>query len=338
MKKIPQFDKIGMPLGPVRRRAFNEFNDMVYNGKIKLEKIEVCFCGSDKFQILSKYDRFGLPFGTQICQDCGLVTQTLRIAPDALPEFYDIIYWPLAEGREKPIYLTAPKKGEKLSFVFKYIPEDWREVVLFEIGCGSGERITKLKKELEDKGHNVTAIGCDYSKEALKLAQSKGIRTVNGGMDEIAAFGKADVLILSHVVEHMPDLKVALAQIQNLVKDHAIVYIEVPGIIDLENKIEYAYDYQDYNILVHTYNFSLTSLSNVLASGGFKLVEGDEFVRAVFKKTNDNNVVMKSSYAQTINALDRAHEKQLKYESKRNSPFNKYLRNLAKAILNKQDL
>ena len=49
-------------------------------------------------------------------------------------------------------------------------------------------------------------MGCDYSDDALVIAASKGIRTLRGGMDELLQAGQADVLILSHVFEHFPDL------------------------------------------------------------------------------------------------------------------------------------
>lgn len=322
-----------MPLGVERRKAFNEFNEMVYSGAVKIEAIDKCFCGGRDFQLLSRYDRFGLPFGTKICKSCGLITQTLRIHPDSLAEFYEKIYWPLISGQAN--YSTAPKKDEASPYLIKHIPTHWKDIRIFEVGCGSGGRISRLMNELRQAGHAVTAVGCDYSSHALKLAGQKGIQTIHGGMDDLLAAGKADIVILSHVFEHFPDLTQATEQIEKLIHDDSLVYIEVPGVADLENKKEYLFNYQLYCVLAHTYNSSLLTLASVMSNRGLKLVEGDEYVRAVFKKEKIQDQLT-SAYKQIMEALQRAHEKQLALEKQRNHPFVKYLRNIAKALLGRE--
>jgi SAM-dependent methyltransferase len=331
MTELPLFQDVGMQLGVERRKAFNEFNEMVYSGAVKVESVDTCFCGSCDFQLLSRYDRFGLPFGTKICKSCGLITQTLRIHPDSLFYFYEKVYWPLISGQEN--YSTAPKIDETSPFLLKHIPSHWKDIRIFEVGCGAGERISRIAKELKQAGHTITVVGCDYSRHALRLAAQKDILTIHGGMDELLVMGKTDVLIMSHVFEHFPDLEQATEQIDKLIHDDTLIYIEVPGVIDLENKKEYSYDYQDYCVLAHTYNFSLSTLANVMSRRGLKLVEGDEYVRAVFKK-GWSQKQSASAYEQIMEALQRARGKQLAFENRRwNHSSVKYLRNVAKALL-----
>lgn len=331
--KLPIFEDVGMPLGAERRGAFNEFNEMVYSGVVKIEAVDTCFCGGRDFQLLSRYDRFGLPFGTKICKSCGLITQTLRIHPGSLAEFYEKIYWPLISGQAN--YSTAPKKDEASPYLLKHIPVHWKDIRIFEVGCGSGGRISRITNVLQQSGHAITAIGCDYSSHALELAAQKGIQTIHGGMDELLAAGKADILILSHVFEHFPDLTQATEQIEKLIHDDSLVYIEVPGVADLENKKEYLFNYQLYCVLAHTYNFSLLTLAYVMSSQGLKLVEGDEYVRAIFKKEKTQDQPA-SAYEQIMEALQRAHEKQLALEKRRDHLFVKYLRNVVKALLGRE--
>lgn len=333
--KLPIFKDVGIPLGSERRKAFNQFNEMVYSGVIRIEPVDTCFCGNRDFQLLSRYDRFGLPFGTQICRSCGLITQTLRIHPNSLAEFYEKIYWPLISGQDD--YSTAPKKDETSPYLLKHIPAHWQDIRVFEVGCGSGGRISRLADELKQSGHAVTAVGCDYSSHALKLTDQKGIQTIHGGMDELLAAGKADILILSHVFEHFPDLAQATEQIEKLIHDDSLVYIEVPGVVDLENKKEYLFNYQLYCVHAHTYNFSLSTLACVLSKRGLCLVEGDEYVRAVFKKGQPQGQPA-SAYDQITASLQRAHEKQLTLEKRRNHPIVKYLRNVAKVLLGREVL
>jgi len=338
------FQGIGIPLDNSRREAINLFNEMVYTKKIEVEITGKCFCGENNFQILSRFDRFGLPFGTKICKSCGLITQTIRIHPDSLSLFYETVYWPLINGinletpeMEHSKFITAPKKDESTSFVLNHISKNKKEVKIFEVGCGAGIRISKLKSELQNLGHNVTAIGCDYSENALLHAKKRGIKTVHGGFEELVKKGKCDVLIMSHLFEHLPHLDVALEQIESLVEKKTIIYIEVPGVIDLENKIEYGYNYQTYNVLAHTFNFSLNTLSKVMQSRNFKLVEGDEFIRSVFiKSEEETKTPLKSDYENIVKGLNRAYIKQQKIINRRNSPLLKYIKTLVKAILGKQ--
>jgi len=328
--KIRICEEVGMPLGLKRRSAFNQLNEMVYLGKIKVESVESCFCGSESFQLLSRFDRFGLPFGTKICKDCGLITQTIRIQNDSLPEFYEKIYWPLINGDGS--YSTPRKVGESDSFLLKHVPMPSNEVRIFEVGCGSGWRISRLAAELRDRGHSVVQFGCDYSSNALAQAERKGINVIHGGMDQLSEAGRADILVLSHVFEHFPDLKLALRQIERLVFDHTLIYIEVPGVINLKNRRDYGYSYQDYSVLAHTYNFSLSTLANVMARGGFGLVDGDEYIRAIFTK---NTFIGKplSGYQPIIQSLLEASERKERLERHAYGRMRKYLTRVVKALL-----
>lgn len=329
-----KFENEGMPLDKIRRKAFNEFNQAVYHEKIKLNRVSSCFCKAQDFLELSKLDRFGLPFGTQICKACGLVTQTLRIDDQSMPLFYDEMYWPLVLGGKKG-FNTPPKKNEETPYIIDFIDKKKEKIKIFEIGCGSGNRIDSISSNLEDRGHKVEKFGCDYSNEALEIAKNKGIRVVQGGINEIVQFGTPDLLILSHVVEHFTDLNTEIEHIRELVDEHSLVYVEVPGIIDLENKKEYSFDYQMYNVLAHTYNFSLQTLTNVFSIGGFEIISGDEFVRAVFKKTSNTQREYKivSSFDQTIQALERAYIKREKYQKKKSLIIYRYLKGIIKLIL-----
>lgn len=334
---LPLFNNSGISLCGVRRDAFNNLNKKIYCGDLKVEAVDTCFCGANDFRQLSQYDRFGLPFGTQICRSCGLITQTFRLTPTSLPLFYAEIYWPLVMGSNNPDYVTVPKDDRWLSYILNHISFENSHIDIFEVGCGSGTRLEILKKELEARGMDVHATGCDYSESALSIAEKKGIDTVLGGLKEIAKVGKADVVILSHVVEHFPDLTFATSVLSKITHEDSIIYIEVPGVNDLENKPEYLYNYQIYNVLAHTFNFSLKTLTMVMEAGGFAFVEGDEFVHSIFKKMKQHKKTFSSqaAYHETVDALKRAHIKQKSLEFRRGHPLVKYARNIAKAVLNR---
>jgi SAM-dependent methyltransferase len=334
---LPMLENRPIILNATQINAIVGFHELVYEGQISIKPVEKCFCGSTDFRLLSRCDRFGLPFGTKICKTCGLITQTVQMQPDSMPLFYENIYWPLVIGKNASesavdAYVTRPKNDEVSSYVLRSIGLLKKQVSIFEVGCGAGIRIDRLKNELIQQGFEVKAYGCDYSSDALLQAQNKGIKIIKGGFEEIGQFGKADILILSHLFEHLPDLDMALRQINNLLHNESLLYVEVPGVVDLENKEEYDFNYQTYCVLAHTYNFSLQSLSNVMSRGGFRLVEGDEYVRSIFVKGVPHEASV-SAYQQITDALERAHKKQALIEKRRNHRGVRYLRNVAKALL-----
>jgi SAM-dependent methyltransferase len=334
---LPVFETMGLPLNAIQRLALIEFHEYVYTGKIQIQQVDTCFCGSSQFQLLSRCDRFGLPFGTKICTSCGLISQTVQLHQSSMPLFYERIYWPLVIGTNaselsQDVFLTQPKQDEASSYILRCLDSSKKKLRIFEVGCGSGIRIKRLKDELEQLGHQVQAFGCDYSSDALLQAKRNEIEVVQGGFDEIGQFGSADILILSHVFEHFPDLNLALEQINTLIHDSSLIYIEVPGVDDLVNKAEYGFNYQVYCVLAHTYNFSLRSLTAVMSSGGFRLLEGDEYVRSIFVK-GEAQKELNSAYETTIYALEKAYKKSDVLYTKRNNPVYLYLKNVAKAIL-----
>ena len=73
----------------IRKKAFNDFNNYIHEGKIIINKNSNCFCGSNKFEQLSSIDRYGLNFPTRICTQCGLISQVQSISADTIDFFYD---------------------------------------------------------------------------------------------------------------------------------------------------------------------------------------------------------------------------------------------------------
>jgi len=329
----------GMPLNSYRRQAINKLNLLVYTGKIEIEKVNHCFCGNEDFELLSGFDRYGLPFGTQICQNCGLISQTIQLKESSLGLFYDEIYWPLIYGDMKSSSFSTQLSGSSdfLAFLKDDINFNADTINIHEIGCGQGDRIVQLGNALKPR-YNVKLYGCDFSSGALEIASKRGIYTVQGGIEQLLGKGPADILILSHIVEHFVNLKESLELIDRLTHNDSLIYVEVPGVIDLKNKREYMFDYQTYTVLAHIHNFSLATLANVFASQGLKLVKGSEYVRMILKKNVEKpQEVSSNPYIEIIDALRDARQKHLKLKKKLTNPLRKYLKSLIKAILGRLD-
>jgi SAM-dependent methyltransferase len=325
----------GMPLAGIRKRAVNELNEFVYTGKIKVKRVSQCFCKKSDFELLSRYDRYGLPFGTQICLNCGLIAQTIQLEDESMPLFYDKLYWPMNMGSDDPNLQFTPSSSlsEFISLLVSELKTKSGDISVYEVGCGNGIRLAHLREVFKDK-LKVRLFGCDYSTSALSNATGKGIETIYGGMESMLEKGPADVLILSNVFEHFTNLHTSLDLIDKLTHDDSIIYVEVPGVLDLKNKREYSYDYQTYTVLAHIHNFSLTTLSNVFAMKGFKLVKGTEYVRAVFRKNvKIPQPISSNPYQDIIQGISDAQKRNQDYMKRSSNPIIKYGKGLIKAFL-----
>lgn len=331
---IPVNENNGMELDEVRRRAANEVNESIYKGLLKLQKNESCFCGENNFLQLTRFDRYGLPFGTQICRSCGLISQPLSLTDQTLPIFYEKFYWQLINGRKKyPGYTTDIGLDDFGVFLIPIIKDRFAgNLKVLEIGCGQGDRLIKLKSLLENQFY-LKIDCCDYSREAFEMANERGLCAKLGGVELYQDEGPYDVIILSHVLEHVVDISFFLEKIKKIGHDNTLIYIEVPGVLDLKNKVEYDYSYQNYSVLAHIYAFSLTTLSNVLCSKGYKLIKGTEFVRAIFSRNSSEEfLVTEDPFKQIMLGLQDANTAHQKFLENRNKPIKVYLRNIFKAL------
>ena len=64
----------------------------------------------------------------------------------------------------------------------------------------------------------------------LEFGNKKGINLIQGGLKKIT--GEFDIIILSHVLEHMIDPIVAFKKLKSHFKLNWYLYIEVPNVLN----------------------------------------------------------------------------------------------------------
>ena len=146
-----------------------------------------------------------------------------------------------------------------------------------------------MKKYFQNNQTSFDLYACDYSSEVIKFLQGKNIHCTHGGADSLIPIGKADIIILSHVFEHFTNIEENLNIISQLAGNETLIYVEVPGVKNLSNNLHYNYDYQDFSVVAHIHNFTLTTLSNIFLTKQLYLLDGNEFIRSVFTKKYREN-------------------------------------------------
>lgn len=135
----------------------------------------------------------------------------------------------LSEQYDKT-YLADPEKWvspERNDTAYKALRKYGIPNALLDIGCGSGHTIHYLKWRF----YRTLLFGLDLSAEAIRLAKKRVPDAIfkHGSLEETKFDRQFDAIILMGVIEHFPDIPLALSNIQQLKSKLGVVYIETPN-------------------------------------------------------------------------------------------------------------
>jgi len=243
-------------------------------------------CSSDAY-LLARRDRYGLAVGTWLSRRSGILWTSPRFTDLSLNRFY-------SEGPFQRIYRGpndrvcwrfAKQIGhgiELREFLQKHLPEFTPAgKTVFDVGCGAGGCLEPFREE------GAQVYGCDLGGgKYLEFGRMHGLHLVSGSAGQLAPFGQADLVILSHVLEHSPAPLEMLRQIRGILKPDGLLAIEVPGI---KNLASYHSDLMRYLQNSHLFHFSAGTLSATARLAGFTTIATTETVRGLFKPTEDNS-------------------------------------------------
>ena len=301
-KRLKYSRKSIVPLTEVQRKARKEVMVKVDSGYYKFETLDCIICNSENSKSVSNRDRYGLKYEVQICKNCGLVYTSPRMTQLAYNEFYDLEYRRLYLGAEKPFadyFNKQYKRGENIfSYLMKLDLLSGNDIKILEVGCSSGGILAFFN----NKGFKT--IGVDLDSNYLNYGRKEyGLNLIHGTIQDIPKDFHPDIIIYSHVLEHVLDLEKELKTIREMVTSSTKIYIEVPGIKNVH--IAYNSDILYYFQNAHTYHFTLSSLKNLMNKYDFKFLTGDEFIRSVFLPASKQEGTIKSDYIEVIGYLKK---------------------------------
>ena len=108
----------------------------------------------------------------------------------------------------------------------------------------------------------------------VRQGRELGLDLRLGGCELLVPEPRADVIILSHVLEHIPDLQEFLAQVTALLAPGGVLYVCVPTLETLGSA--YGHNLFFYLQNAHVYCFSLPTLTAVLERAGLSVTRLDD--------------------------------------------------------------
>ncbi|PTY40509.1 class I SAM-dependent methyltransferase [Brachyspira hampsonii] len=242
-----------------------------------------CLCGANDDIIIASEDRYGIDCNFVICKNCGLVRINPYYKPEFIQTFYSQFYSTIYRGTNQCIKDVFNSKIDSGNVIIEHLKNytDFNSKKVFEIGCGSGG----ILKAFKNIGCDV--YGVDYGKDYLEFAKNNGIKVVEGDFNMLKEFGKCDILIMNHVLEHLLNPIDLLNKIKILLKDSSLVYIEVPTL----ETLEYFYEYDIFKYLqnAHIYYFSNSLLEKYVKSAGFDILTSQGNLVLIIRKNNNIN-------------------------------------------------
>jgi len=287
-----------------------QVENRIQENKYVFENINCPICKIDHTEKLGEKDRYGLYYTTVICKDCGLIYTNPRMTQDSYNEFYNTEYRKLYGGVEKAndLFFTRQKvKGEKIyNFLKSNALIDFNNLLVLEVGCGAGGILHFFKS----KGNTIK--GIDLGAEYINYGKETYNTDIEiGTLENLSLNRKPDLIIYSHVLEHILDLENELKLIRKYAHENTIVYIEVPGVKEIHKN--YMMNLLLYFQNAHVYHFTLTTLINLMSKNGFEFLKGNEFVMSAFKlKEPKSNFNFQNDYIPATSYIDRI-EKKIKF-------------------------
>lgn len=177
-----------------------------------MKLIQKCsICGGGFFKPYGKTVKgSGLHFSQIKCVGCGLIISQPQAEKAEMDAFYQKVYyqekWP-----ESTVELNSDKFH--LGKLFRLLGREYRSARVLDVGCGYGKTLSLFKELGND------CYGCDISQKAVEYAKKHfGLDHVVCGDASFYQEEPFDLVISSHVIEHLPDPVSHLDRLKQLTK------------------------------------------------------------------------------------------------------------------------
>lgn len=239
-------------------------------------------CGGRSGEVLhtqhfAVMDDYPLPsvYDVVLCSDCGMVFADTPATQSEYDRFYATcsIYQDgsVASGGGTETW-DARRLAKSVEIMSRVLPST--DARILDVGCGNGGLLQTFKSA----GYS-RVVGIDPSPGCVANTRSKGVEAHRGELSRLPAdIGKFDLVILASVLEHVLDLKKAIAALVSACAPAGRIFLEVPDAAAYPDHIHAPF--QDFNT-EHINHFSTASVDNLLVPFGFSRCLEDRFLMDV---------------------------------------------------------
>jgi SAM-dependent methyltransferase len=148
-------------------------------------------------------------------------------ADTSLRHFYENPAIPASSGRAR-----ADRQARMLDAVLRAAPGP---ATIIDVGCGDG--LCLERAAAGQQGHHFA--GLDWSASSLRQARQRGLRVLRAGIDPPGlplASGRADVVIMSEIIEHLVDTDWAIEEARRVLRPGGWLLLSTPNLAAWYNR------------------------------------------------------------------------------------------------------
>ncbi|MFH1923634.1 MAG: methyltransferase domain-containing protein [Planctomycetota bacterium] len=242
------------------------------------------------------------------CAECGLIQLLPRPTSQELADYYADTFWPEHESSpQRQIQKQAHRAAHILRFTKGHLDRVRQrnpggKVRILEIGSSYGRTLRELGDYVAAAGGDPLLFGIEPSRHAMEVGRAyyANIRVIGSSIDDIACHNTDpfDLIILSHVLEHLPAPVRSLERVAGSLARFGALYIEVP--------YYYGHPSTEY---AHLFCFTEVSILNCLSRAGLRstsvVVDGHDepfpfYIKCLATKANGEMLPIRFESPQRI--------------------------------------
>lgn len=248
----------------------------------KREVVSCNLCGSRSYEsvYLAVPDRrhgLGSGFDVLKCTVCGLVQTNPRPTAAAMPEFYPDTYTAYTSPplSTRSTLRSALAKATRAPYTLRWnrydqtkAPAPWGSRRVLDIGAGVGTDLKRLASVgWEPWGIERSPAAAEIARRSLRLWPERIL--VSAAEDASFRQGFFDLIVMSHVIEHLHDPRGVLARVHHWLSPGGRLIIRCPNVNSLERRV-FGHLWTGLDVPRHLYHFSDRTVRHALAVTGFR--------------------------------------------------------------------
>jgi SAM-dependent methyltransferase len=245
------------------------------------------------------------------CAECGLVFTSPRIPEEELHKYYPADYAPFAdiEQRSHSVLFRFLRSAAHFPYTLRFgkpggITPPFGGGVLLEVGCGAGGYL----QQMSAMGWKCT--GLDVSPNAIERGRQlcPNANFVLGTLQAIPKHSAFDLIVMHHVLEHVPNPLQTAYQCFYLLRPGGRMLVSIPNVHSFESRL-FGRRWIGLDIPRHIVHFDESNVSTLLKNAGFSI----ESVRTGFFPSSIFESVLLCLSPQLRQALARTRLERVLY-------------------------
>lgn len=201
---------------------------------------------------------FGIRWRYRLCTYCGLVFQSPRLTEAQSAEFYQTHYWAAHVGLETPDEAIITYQKCRAEHLLNLVPHEGVIHRLMDVGSATGVALEAARQML-----GCEVVGIEPSDSFRAYGQKQGLDMHPSLEAWGEQGGRVDLVMMSHVLEHLPDPVAYLTRLRReVLTPEGYILIEVPNVL-----AQLCYE------APHLICFSPRTLRAVFEQSGFRMVK-----------------------------------------------------------------